>query len=92
MRAVAATGYSGPISLEIFNDQFRGGDAQAIARDGYRSLMALMDDVVLEQPAPALNVPAMPKRAQVSGVEFIEFATSDEEAAPLGSFLTTLGF
>ena len=25
MRAVLATGYSGPISLEIFNDQFRAG-------------------------------------------------------------------
>lgn len=37
MRAVVATGYSGPISLEIFNDQFRGGDAQAIARDGWKA-------------------------------------------------------
>ena len=92
MRAVVATGYSGPISLEIFNDQFRGGDAQAIAKDGHRSLVALMDDVVAEQPAPALNVPAMPARASVQGVEFVEFATSVEEAAQLGSFFTALGF
>ena len=26
MRAVMASGYAGPISLEIFNDQFRGGN------------------------------------------------------------------
>ncbi|QMU59292.1 MAG: TIM barrel protein [Boseongicola sp.] len=92
MRAVVATGYSGPISLEIFNDQFRGGDARAIAKDGHRSLMALMNDVVLGEPAPTLNVPTMPKRAAVYGVEFVEFATSIEEAGHLGSFLTTLGF
>ena len=28
MRAVAATGYDGYLSLEIFNDQFRGGSAK----------------------------------------------------------------
>ena len=27
MEAVLATGYSGPLSLEIFNDQFRAGSA-----------------------------------------------------------------
>ncbi|MGI9391171.1 MAG: bifunctional sugar phosphate isomerase/epimerase/4-hydroxyphenylpyruvate dioxygenase family protein [Boseongicola sp.] len=92
MRAVAATGYSGPISLEIFNDQFRGGDAHAIAKDGHRSLIALMDDVVMAEPAPALKVPAMPRRANVLDVEFVEFATSVEEAAQLGSFFNALGF
>ncbi len=34
MRAVAATGYSGPLSLEIFNDQFRGGSAKALPKTG----------------------------------------------------------
>ena len=45
MRAVAATGYDGPLSLEIFNDQFRGGSARSIAVDGHRSLVYLMDQV-----------------------------------------------
>ena len=31
-----ATGYSGPVSLEIFNDQFRSGSPKGVARDGYR--------------------------------------------------------
>ena len=31
MRAVAATGYDGYLSLEIFNDQFRGGSPTSIA-------------------------------------------------------------
>ncbi|MBN9274602.1 MAG: sugar phosphate isomerase/epimerase, partial [Mesorhizobium sp.] len=33
-RAVAATGYDGYLSLEIFNDQFRGGSTRSIAVDG----------------------------------------------------------
>ena len=32
MRGVMATGYAGPVSLEIFNDQFRGGQARQVAR------------------------------------------------------------
>ena len=32
MRAVAATGYDGPLSLEIFNDQFRGGSPEVDRR------------------------------------------------------------
>ena len=43
--AVAATGYDGYLSLEIFNDQFRGGSPKTIAADGYRSLIYLGDQV-----------------------------------------------
>src|SRR6478736_10184394 len=43
--AVAATGYDGYLSLEIFNDQFRGGSTRAIAADGHRSLIYLADQV-----------------------------------------------
>ena len=92
MQAVAATGYDGPISLEIFNDQFRGGSPRAIAEDGMRSLMALMDDVNRIEPAPQLDIPTMPPRTEIEGVEFIEFAADEVEASRLGSLLTTLGF
>src|SRR5262245_18637454 len=43
MDALAATGYGGPLSLEIFNDEFRAGLANSVAVDGYRSL-ALLED------------------------------------------------
>ncbi|MEP3279921.1 MAG: TIM barrel protein [Stappiaceae bacterium] len=92
MQAVAATGYDGPISLEIFNDQFRCGSPQAIAQDGHRSLSALMDDVVRLQPAPALHVPQMPPRTGVSGIEFVEFAADAAHAPNLCALLETLGF
>jgi 4-hydroxyphenylpyruvate dioxygenase len=92
MRAVAATGYAGPLSLEIFNDQFRGGSPKAVAVDGRRSLVNLMDQVRRSEPGLAPAVPPMPDRVRVEGVEFVEFAASEQEAADLGHLLTTMGF
>src|SRR3546814_16570979 len=92
MRAVAATGYAGPLSLEIFNDQFRGGSPKSIAVDGRRALVNLMDQVRRAEPAIAIDVPAMPDRIRVEGIEFVEFAADEQEAAELGSLLGRLGF
>ncbi len=39
LRAVLACGYSGPLSLEVFNDEFRAAPARLTARDGLRSLI-----------------------------------------------------
>jgi 4-hydroxyphenylpyruvate dioxygenase len=92
MRAVAATGYDGVLSLEIFNDQFRGASTRSIAVDGRRSLIALADRVRREEPASALTLPEMPDRVPVKGVEFVEFATEAPEAETLTRMLAALGF
>ncbi|MEP3047981.1 MAG: TIM barrel protein [Roseibium sp.] len=92
MRAVAATGYDGIISLEIFNDQFRGGSAKSISIDGHRSLVHLMDNVCREEPGIRITVPEMPARIPVHGIEFIEFATAEQDEQQLNSVLKTLGF
>lgn len=92
MRAIAATGYDGVLSLEIFNDQFRGGSPKAISIDGYRSLVCLMDRVRRAEPDIKIDVPDMPDRIPVHGVEFAEFAADEIEAAELGSMLHALGF
>jgi len=92
MRAVAATGYEGYLSLEIFNDQFRGGSPTAISADGRRSLIYLMDQVKRAEPDIAMAVPAMPDRAEVEGIAFVEFAVDGSEAAELETLLATLGF
>jgi 4-hydroxyphenylpyruvate dioxygenase len=92
MRAVMTTGYAGPVSLEIFNDQFRGGSARGVAEDGYRSLLALMDDVRRAEPDLALDLPEMPPRIGVNGVSFVEFATRGGEARALETLLATMGF
>ena len=92
MRAVAATGYDGYLSLEIFNDQFRGGSPRSIAIDGHRSLIYLGDQVKRSEPDIVMTVPPMPAPIEVTGVEFVEFAANEEEARELASLLHTLGF
>jgi 4-hydroxyphenylpyruvate dioxygenase len=92
MQAVAATGYAGPLSLEIFNDQFRGGSPKSISVDGRRSLVYLMDRVARAEPSIAITVPSMPDRVAVTGVEFIEFAADEAEAEELTGLLGTMGF
>ena len=92
VQAVAATGYDGPISLEIFNDQFRGGNPGTIAKDGFRSLVSMMDDVRRSEPDVLTDLPAMPERVAVNGVEFIEFTTRGADAEALGELLSSMGF
>ena len=91
-RAVAATGYNGHFSLEVFNDQFRGGSPRAIALDGHRSLVYLLDQVKRAEPDIAVEVPEIPPRIRAEGFAFVEFAASEEEAQGLRTLLTSLGF
>ena len=92
MQAVMATGYSGPISLEIFNDLFRGGNTRSLARDGYRSLVNLMDEVQRAEPTlvPVMNRLPLPQAPE--GFAFVEFATRGAEASALAAQLRALGF
>jgi len=86
--AIRRIGYDGYWSLEIFNDRFRAGSATTVAVDGYRSLRLLEGGI----DRPSLHASALPPRAEVTGVEFIEFAASHEEADALGDMLRPLGF
>lgn len=92
MQAVAATGYDGYLSLEIFNDQFRGGSPEAISRDGRRSLVYLMDQVRRAEPDMRIAVQDMPARSEVSGIAFVEFAVGDDDGRELEALLRVLGF
>jgi 4-hydroxyphenylpyruvate dioxygenase len=92
MRAVAATGYDGPLSLEVFNDQFRGGSPRTIAVDGHRALVNLMDRVARVEPGIAIAVPPMPPPVVSEGFAFVEFAADEGEAEMLGDMLHTMGF
>lgn len=92
MQAVMATGYHGPISLEIFNDQFRSGPTETITQDGYRSLVALMDDVRRREPSLTVDLPDMAPRQTIEGVEFIEFAAQGQQAEAFAQLLSSMGF
>jgi 4-hydroxyphenylpyruvate dioxygenase len=90
MEAVLATGYKGPWSLEIFNDQFRSGSAVRTATDGLRSLILLQDQ--LAQGTPEAPASRLEPKAQSRGVGFIEFAISDAKAGDFAALFQQLGF
>ncbi len=92
MEAVSATGYSGLLSLEIFNDQFRAGSPRSVAVDGQRSLIYLMDQMRNSAGALAKAAPQIPPRAKCLGVEFLEFAADDHDASNLARLFAGLGF
>jgi 4-hydroxyphenylpyruvate dioxygenase len=92
MDAVFATGYSGLLSLEIFNDQFRAGSPRGVAIDGQRSLVFLMDQMRGRAGVPAQAAPPIPPRARCQGVEFLEFAADDRTASGLEQLFAGLGF
>jgi len=84
VHALQSTGYQGPYSLEIFNDEFRSAPSIKIALDGYRSLLLLQEQIYKDLLPPA----------PVTGrVEFVEFACSHSELSSLERFIYEhLGF
>jgi 4-hydroxyphenylpyruvate dioxygenase len=90
MKAVRTTGYAGPLSLEIFNDQFRAGSAVRTATDGLRSLI-LLDDQLVES-SPNASAAKLQRRARSRGVGFIEFAVGETKARDLSALFAKLGF
>jgi 4-hydroxyphenylpyruvate dioxygenase len=84
VRAVLASGYQGPLSLEVFNDNFRSAPARMIARDGLRSLILA--------EAQATGQDALPALPEVDGIEFLEFAVDTAASEELAGLLRRLGF
>ena len=90
MKAVRTTGYDGPLSLEIFNDQFRAGSAVRTATDGLRSLILLEDQ--LAEGSSNASVTRLQPKANSRGIGFIEFAISEAKAGDLAALFGQLGF
>src|SRR5712672_2697018 len=90
MEAVLRTGYAGPLSLEIFNDQFRSGSAVRTAIDGLRSLILLEDQ--LAEKSPNASAARLQPKARSRGVGFVEFAVGDAKAKDLSALFGQLGF
>jgi 4-hydroxyphenylpyruvate dioxygenase len=95
---IIKSGYTGPLSLEIFNDGFRAAPPRANAADGLRSLLYLEEKTrkVLEQEAqPVANLDILfspPPASEYDGVEFLEFAVDETLGAKLGHWFQRLGF
>nr|WP_221774099.1 sugar phosphate isomerase/epimerase and 4-hydroxyphenylpyruvate domain-containing protein [Novosphingobium flavum] len=81
-------GYDGPLSLEIFNDRFRSTSAALVAKDGVRSLNAVRDAACRNLARQT----AMPGKAEIVGLEFVEFAVAPEDRAAMETMAAEMGF
>jgi 4-hydroxyphenylpyruvate dioxygenase len=81
MNALNKTGYDGYLSLEIFNDSYRSGPREQIAKDGKRSLISLITKDKLKE-----------KKVEISNIEFIEFATEEKDLVTLENLFKIMGF
>ena len=78
VRRVLATGYAGPLSLEVFNDVFRQADPDRTAVDAMRSLLVLED-----------RLPAGPR---LNAFAFVEIGVDADSAPGTEALLRTMGF
>jgi 4-hydroxyphenylpyruvate dioxygenase len=83
MEKLIQAGYTGPLSLEIFNDEFRAAPAKRIAQDGLRSLLYLQSELYHGSILPPLP--------EVEGIEYVEFAVDEARIAQLEAFFLDMG-
>jgi 4-hydroxyphenylpyruvate dioxygenase len=95
---IIKSGYTGPLSLEIFNDGFRAAPPRANAADGLRSLLYLEEKTrqrLAQETTPAVSLDILfetPKASEYNGIEFLEFAVDESLGAKLSHWLERLGF
>ena len=94
VRDVLGTGYTGALTLEIFNDSFRAAPPRMIAEDGLRALLFLEEKVrhLTKEGTANFALYDPPAPPAISGLEFLEFAASGADAEALAVWLESFGF
>ena len=91
VRVVARSGYDGPWSSACLGAS-AGGSRDAHARDAYRALVSLLDEVAAREPSLARPLDNLPPRITPTGLEFIEFAADGPDRERLTTLLETMCF
>lgn len=104
LAAAVRAGYSGPISLEIFNDDVRRASPRSTAKDAMRSLLWLEEKtrrslesappVETSKPRPRRRVELFdpPAAPAFGGFAFVEFAVDQATRGELTERLEVFGF
>jgi 4-hydroxyphenylpyruvate dioxygenase len=82
---VLDAGYTGPLSLEVFNDVFRQADPGRMAVDAMRSLL------ILEEAMQAPDAHHLPAPPPLHGYAFVELAVEPTSVGATQRMLHTLG-
>ena len=91
VKVIARSGYSGPWSLARISNT-AADSRETYAKDGYRALVSLLDEVAVTEPGVAPPLPDLPARVHAMGFEFIEFAVDAKAKKELTSVLSSLAF
>ncbi|MDI9953550.1 sugar phosphate isomerase/epimerase and 4-hydroxyphenylpyruvate domain-containing protein [Rhodococcus sp. IEGM 1305] len=95
---VQAAGYTGPWSLEIFNDTFRQSSTGRTAADAHRSLLYLQEEVARvqaeqgEDTGRGLALFEPPPRAPLEGIVSLRLAAGPGKDSDLRQALQHIGF
>jgi 4-hydroxyphenylpyruvate dioxygenase len=92
---VLTAGYTGPLSLEVFNDVFRQSDPARAAVDALRSLLALQEETCAQLSADIRRRAApieLPPPQDLNGHAFVELAVDGGSAGLVEHTLESLGF
>lgn len=90
MEQIAKVGYTGPVSLEIFNDSFREAEVARTAVDGLRSLLWVADQAAARVNSATSVLPRLPQVHQPTGFDFMELRTG--RLGNVSKVLHQLGF
>jgi 4-hydroxyphenylpyruvate dioxygenase len=88
--AVLDLGYTGPLSLEVFNDIFRQSDPARTAVDAMRSLLWLEEQLTDQDVSAGFGTP--PTAPELLGWSFTELAVDGISGPVVGDALRRLGF
>jgi 4-hydroxyphenylpyruvate dioxygenase len=92
---VLTAGYTGPLSLEVFNDVFRQSDPARAAVDALRSLLALQEETA-DRLSPDARARAglleLPHPPRLGGHAFVELAVDGGSTGAVERALEALGF
>lgn len=92
---VFSAGYTGPVSLEVFNDVFRQADPVRTAIDAMRSLVSLEDALRQRSPTSArdrIELTSLPAAPSLAGHAFTEIRVGRESGPRVAGVLGALGF
>ncbi len=92
VRVLSRAGYKGPWSVARVNEAAPQPGGRTLARDSYRSLVNLLDEVSRTEPGTDFGIPDLPERVYASGFEFVEFTADETSGAQLADMLSAMCF
>ncbi len=92
VKVLTRRGYGGAWSIALVDENSPRRGSRTLVRDGFRSLVNLLDNVSRTDCDLKFDIPDLPPRVYTSGFEFIEFAVDEKSSAELSDLLHKICF